>query len=344
MASEAAQLFAQAAAWQSGGRRVALATVLKTWGSSPRPPGSMLLISDHGQLAGSVSGGCIEGAVATAAHQVLQDARPQRLSFGVSHAQAWEVGLSCGGQVEVLVTALPDPSPPDRTDADLLSVLRARLAARQLTALCTDFPSGAQRVFPAEDLATDPVSQAAHRALALDQPVLLPDPQHPDAFVFVQPFLPPLQLIIVGAVHVAQALAPLARLAAFDVVVVDPRSAFATAERFPDVQIIPSWPAEALRQLTLHRRTALVTLTHDPKLDDPALHAALASEVFYVGALGSGKTHAARKSRLLAAGLFASQVDRIHGPVGLSIGARTPAEIAVSILADVIATLRREPA
>jgi xanthine dehydrogenase accessory factor len=165
----------------------------------------------------------------------------------------------------------------------------------------------------------------------------------PDGPVFLRVYAPPVRLVVVGAVHVAQHLASMARAAGLEVVVVDPRRAFATEERFPDVQLVHAWPGEALEALAPDRRTAVVTLTHDPKLDDPALERALESPAFYVGALGSRRTHARRLERLGAEGVGADALARIHGPVGLPIGARTPGEIAVSILAELVARLRERP-
>ncbi len=161
--------------------------------------------------------------------------------------------------------------------------------------------------------------------------------------LFLHVFNPPLRLIVVGAVHIAQALAPMAALAGYAVTVVDPRGSFATADRFPGVELADDWPDEALAALKLDARTAVVTLTHDPKLDDPALHSALRSACFYIGCLGSRRTHAARVERLRQAGFDARSIGRIHGPVGLDIGARSPAEIALAIMAEITATLRRPP-
>jgi xanthine dehydrogenase accessory factor len=216
-------------------------------------------------------------------------------------------------------------------------------AAKTPVVLVTDLTSGAQAlVYPREvsgDLPLDPDAIVRVReALQADESGTL-EVGGRRLFLHVQN--PPLRLIIVGAVHIAQALAPMAALAGYSVCIIDPRRAFATDARFPDVTLIGEWPDEVMATMTLDRRTAVVTLTHDPKLDDPALQTALKSDVFYVGALGSKRTHAARVGRLKAAGLSEADCARIHGPVGLDIGALSPAEIAVSILAQITQVLHQ---
>ena len=211
-------------------------------------------------------------------------------------------------------------------------------------ALATDLKSGRQAFIEGDkiegDLTLDAGALATVRsALRDDRNTTIEAAEGP---VFVEVFNPPLRLIVVGAVHIGQPLARIAALAGYGVTVVDPRSAFATGERFPGVTLSTDWPDEILPQLKPDRRTAIVTLTHDPKIDDPALSAALKSQAFYIGALGSKKTHAARSHRLQKAGFSEAEIARIHGPVGLAIGALTPAEIAVSILAEITQTLRAD--
>ena len=225
--------------------------------------------------------------------------------------------------------------------AILERLLRDR-AAKHAVVLATELQSGAQAlVYPQEvfgDLALDGDALARIRqALEADESGTL---ELGGKRLFLQVQNPPLRLIIIGAVHIAQTLAPMAALAGYSVTIIDPRSAFATDARFPAVKLIGEWPDEAMVTMKLDRRTAVVTLTHDPKLDDPALQTALKADVFYVGALGSRKTHAARLGRLKAAGFSDADCARIHGPVGLDIGALSPAEIAVSILAQITAVLR----
>lgn len=227
----------------------------------------------------------------------------------------------------------------------LLDELQAARAAKRPVALVSDLGTGAQTlVFDdavSGDLTlTEPQLAAARTALAQDRSGRLPDDGFPNDGPFVHVYTPPLRLILVGAVHIAQPLAPMAALAGYAVTVVDPRGAFATDARFPGVALSTDWPDEALEALAPDRRTAVVTLTHDPKLDDPALEVALRSEAFYIGALGSRKTHGRRLARLCEAGFDETALARIHGPVGLSIGARSPAEIALSILSEITQVLR----
>ena len=222
-------------------------------------------------------------------------------------------------------------------------ILAARAENRPV-ALLTDLDSGLQGVVFPDQFFGD--LQAGRDALAAARDALRHDRsgrlQAVDGTLFAQVFNPPARLLLVGAVHISQPLAPMAALAGYAVTVVDPRRAFATDQRFPDVRMIDDWPDDAMAALAPDSRTAVVTLTHDPKLDDPALQAALSSEAFYIGALGSRKTHAARLERLREAGFDARQLARIHGPVGLGIGARSPAEIAVSILAQITQVLHRQ--
>jgi xanthine dehydrogenase accessory factor len=226
---------------------------------------------------------------------------------------------------------------------NILERLLKDRAAKTAVVLVTDLASGAQAlVYSREvsgDLRLDPDAIVrVRKALEADESGTI---EHGGRRLFLHVQNPPLRLIVVGAVHIAQALAPMAALAGYSVSIIDPRRAFATDARFPDVTLIGEWPDEVMATMTLDRRTAVVTLTHDPKLDDPALQTALKSDVFYVGALGSKRTHAARVGRLRATGLSDADCARIHGPVGLDIGALSPAEIAVAILAQITQVLRR---
>lgn len=220
--------------------------------------------------------------------------------------------------------------------AATLARLRAAIAERRPVVLATRLTDGEQRLWP-EDPLPPPLEAAARQATLSDTPATLDTAEGP---WFLHPHCPPLRLLVVGAVHIAQALVPMAAATGFAVTVIDPRRAFATAERFPGVALREDWPDEAMAALAPDARTAIVTLTHDPKLDDPALIAALRSEAFYIGALGSRRTHAKRVARLQEAGFDEAAIARIHAPVGLEIGALTAAEIAVSILAEIIAVRR----
>ena len=211
---------------------------------------------------------------------------------------------------------------------------------RRAVALVTDLETGAQRLVGEDEAPDDVLSAALLTGFRFDRSGVA---RSEEGEFFVHIYNPPLELVITGAVHIAQFLIPVARLAGYDITVIDPRGAFASPERFPDVTLLVEWPDEALPGLALDRRTALVALTHDPKVDDPALAAALQSSCFYIGALGSKKTHAGRLERLTAAGIGEDALARIHAPIGLAIGARGPAEIAISIMAEITRALRQEP-
>ncbi len=305
--------------WYRAGKGAALATVVETWGSAPRRVGAQLAISGEAEIAGSVSGGCVEGAVVAEALEAIDTGTRIMLEYGISDGDAFAVGLACGGTIRVMVepvgTVLPEA---------LLGDLVAARASRERVAYVTG-PGGAKIL-----------REGYEDRFRMDRSGF-----EADGVTFVAIHNPPLRLLVVGAVHIAQALVPMARLAGYDPVLIDPRPAFGSAARFPGETIMDDWPDEGVRAYGLDSRTALVLLTHDPKLDDPALLAALGSDVFYIGALGSTRTHAARVARLSDAGVDAAQIPRIHGPVGLDIGAAGPAEIAVSILAEMTRVLRR---
>ena len=310
------------------GHRVAIATVLRTWGSSPRPMGSQLAVRSDGLFVGSVSGGCVEAAVIAAAQDVLATDRPQTLEFGVTDEDALEVGLACGGRIEVEVTVAEQP---------ILERLEAGRATRTPACGILDRATGRWTLARPEPHHAPALASALRQALQTEIPVHV---EVDGRALFVRPHLPPLRLVLVGAVHIADPLARMSMLAGYHPILVDPRQAFATAERFPGIPLRCAWPQDALPDLALDARTAVITLTHDAKIDDPALQCALASDAFYIGALGSRKTHAARRDRLALAGLPEAALDRIHGPVGLPIGSRAPADIAISILAELTARLR----
>lgn len=310
--------------WHRSGAGAAIATVIETWGSAPRQAGSQLAISGSGEMVGSVSGGCVEGAVVTEALAALQDGQARVLTFGVSDDTAFSVGLACGGTIRVLVEPVGRGLP-----VDMLEALVAHRAARKAVALVVDLADWTRRILhPGEDAAVDARFRSDRSGVAED-----------GSFVAIHN--PPLRLVVVGAVHIAQALVTVARTCGYDCTLIDPRSAFGSAARFPGEIILDDWPDDALATIAPDARTAIVTLTHDAKLDDPAIAYALRSPVFYIGCLGSTRTHAKRVERLVAAGFAPDEVARIHAPVGLDIGARTPAEIAVSIMAQITHALRK---
>lgn len=314
--------------WHRDGRRAALATVVETWGSAPRPVGSQLAISGASDIMGSVSGGCVEGAVVVEALEALDDGVPRLLTFGVSDDEAFAVGLACGGTIRVLV----QPVGGTLTEAKLAQITKAR-AARKPVAMIVDLESWDTRVTEGPGDALEDAIRARYRS---DKSGIAEDGRQ---FIGIQN--PPLRMVIVGAAHIAQPLVQMARLTGYDPFLVDPREAFGAAARFPGETISNDWPDAALAAYGLDARTAVVTLSHDPKIDDPAIFAALNSDAFYLGCLGSSRTHAKRLDRLKAAGMTEAQIARIHAPVGLDIGAKSPAEIAVAILAQITETLRK---
>lgn len=290
-----------ARAWQ--GEPLAIATVISTWGSAPRPRGSHMLVHADGRFEGSVSGGCVESDILATAAEVIAGAPFQRKRYGVADAAAWEVGLPCGGEIEVIV----QPVSATGFDPELFDRIAEARADGQALTVETNLVTG-------------------HTTLR----------DEGSAEVFRNRYDPPRRLLIVGAVQIAQSLAALATTLGIATVVIDPRARFLTAERFPGVVLDDRWPDEAIEALRPDPATAVVTLSHDIKIDDPALIAALASPAAYVGALGSKRSHAARLERLAAAGVSADALTRIDGPVGLSIGAIGPAEIALSIAAAMV--------
>ncbi|WP_404372134.1 XdhC family protein [Sphingomonas sp. MMS24-J45] len=290
------------------GEPLALATVVSTWGSAPRPRGSHMLVHADGRFEGSVSGGCVESDILATAAQVIAGAPFQLKNYGVADAAAWEVGLPCGGEIAVLV----QPVSAEGFDPELFDrIAEAQAGGRALT-VTTDLGTGQSSLRPIEGAA------------------------------FVNRYDPPRRLLIVGAVQIAQALAGLARELGIATTVIDPRARFLTEERFPGVTLDDRWPDEAVEAFDPGLASAVVTLSHDTKIDDPALIAALARPTAYVGALGSRRSHAARREQLAAAGVAEADLDRIDGPVGLDIGAVGPAEIALSIAAAMVAAFNRK--
>jgi xanthine dehydrogenase accessory factor len=302
------EVLAELQAWVEAGEEIALATVVETWGSSPRPLGSKMVVTRSGKMAGSVSNGCIEGAVFDEAQKVLQNKRAKVAAFGVADEVAFEVGLACGGHIEVFVQPLTP------AHERLIAMLRRDEAATLRTNLNTGeveltggAPSG---------------SELAHR----------------EGDWFIEPIRRPAHLIIVGAIHIAMPLHRLAKLMGYRVTVVDARSKFATRMRFPEAdEVMVAWPDEAMAKLTLDNSTYVVILTHDPKFDLPALRSVLGKDVGYIGAIGSRKTNQNRFEALRAEGFTEEQLSRVHGPVGLDLGGRGAEETALGILAEITA-------
>jgi xanthine dehydrogenase accessory factor len=336
--------------WLAEGAPVAMAVVLATWGSAPRGVGARLAVAPGPRLAGSVSGGCVEAAVAEVGLACLADSLPRRLAFGVTDEAAWSVGLACGGRIDVFVAPV---------NPVVQRAVHARLAADRPVAMATVLSGpgdwvGRARVDDLDgcvvdylpQMLTGPVAPAITARLGGAAPGVetIAAADGWVAEVFVEVFAPAPTLVMVGAGHIAQALTDLAAVLGWRTVVVDPRSAFATPERFPraDRRAL-GWPAEVLPALPLTAACAVAVLSHEPRLDDGALIAALSSPAFYVGALGSPVTQARRRRRLAAAGLDEAAIDRLRGPIGLDLGARSPAEIALAVLAEALAAWRGRP-
>ena len=300
---------ADLARWRAAGERFALATVVATRRSAPRPLGSKLAISETGELAGSVSGGCVESDVALQAAEVLADERPRLLTYGIDDEQAWSVGLPCGGEIDVFVERFEEEFPAADEPAVVLTVLVGERA-------------GERRL-----VAPDAVEPGPSRVLELDGET-----------VFAEVPGPPPRLVVVGATDTAEELCRAAKALGWRTAVADPRPALVTRERLPSPdELVTAWPDEALERLAPGAASAVVVLTHEERLDVPALTVALRSDAFYVGAIGSRRTQGRRRERLLEAGIQEDELERLAGPAGLDLGAHSPAETAVSILAEVLA-------
>jgi len=290
--------------WQ--GAPMALATVISTWGSAPRPRGSHMLVHGDGRMEGSISGGCVEGDVLALAAGVITSGRSERRRYGVADGEAWEVGLPCGGTIEILVQPIADDGFP----AALFETIEAARREGHGVTIHTDLTTGQSGLTPLAE-----------------------------GSGFANHYTAPRQLLIVGAVQIAQSLAKIAEALGIETTVIDPRERFLTPERFPGVTLDDRWPDEAVAARRPGPSTAVVTLSHDPKIDDPALIAALATSTGYIAALGSRRSHAARLERLTMYGLGAADLARIDAPAGIDIGALGAAEIALSVAAGMIKAL-----
>jgi xanthine dehydrogenase accessory factor len=294
--------------WSEAGEDIAIATVVETWGSSPRPLGSKMAVTRSGKMAGSVSNGCIEGAVFEEAQRVLKSRAAKVAAFGVADEVAFEVGLACGGHIEVFVQPL---GPVHRR-------LMAKLEKNEPATLRTDLQTGEAELFDGAPSGTELARREGDR--------------------FVEPFRRPAHLIIIGAIHIAIPLHRLAKTMGYRVTVVDARAKFATKERFPEAdELIVAWPDEAMARLTIDNSSYVVILTHDPKFDLPALRSVLTKDAGYIGAIGSRKTNQNRFDALRAEGITEAQLAHVHGPIGLDLGGRGAEETALGILAEITA-------
>jgi xanthine dehydrogenase accessory factor len=318
--------------WTERGDRIAVATVVAVKKSAPRAPGAKMAVSSSGEISGGVSGGCVEGAVVEIAEQVMAGADPQLVHFGIPDSDAWDVGLPCGGEIDVWVQEYT----PSRFDG----IARAGGRAAQVTMLegpqagaklLIEADGGRSGSLGAPEIDDEAIRQAGE--------LLWTDTSERRGSLFIDVTAPAPRLILFGAVDIAAHLCTLARDLEWRAYVVDPRGRFATPERFPDAEdVIAAWPEEAFARLGgIDPATSIVVLTHDPKLDDAALTVALRSPARFVGAMGSRRAQAARRERLLAAGLGEDELERLSAPVGLDLGAIAREETALSILAEVVA-------
>jgi xanthine dehydrogenase accessory factor len=332
--------------WRKEQKRVALATVVRIYGSAPLPLGAKMAISSAGEMAGSVSGGCVESAVAQEALACLVANQPKLLTYGIADELAQSVGLACGGTIEVFVAPLATNALPYQhferaVRAGRLAALATVLNGATMGASLFVLPEGATAGTFGDGRLDDAVlarSPDFFTTLQSERLAVETIAGSADLFIDVQPPQP--RLWIVGAVHIAAALVTYARPLGFRTIVIDPRAAFATPERFVHAdELIARWPQEVLTAANLDAAACVVVLTHDAKIDNPALVAALHSPARYIGALGARKTHATRIAALNALGLDAAQLARIHAPIGLAIGARRPEEIALAIMAEIVAVV-----
>ena len=316
--------------WLDKDGSVAIATVVDTWGSAPVPVGGQMAVAADGRFKGSVSGGCIEGDVIAEADEILASGKPKLLEFGVADETAWRAGLPCGGKVKVYVERI-------KADAGGRQLIDRAVEAQQKRrglVIETRLKDGAKSVFARED---QNVPEDIARRFSTAKSGMA---ETPDGEVFLHALVPPARIIVVGASHIGQVLAEIARLAGYEVQVVDPRTAFAAPDRFPGITLHADWPQDVLPKIGLDPYTAVVALAHVGHIDDEALKLALRSDCLYVGALGSSRNHAKRRERLAAAGFTEAELARIKAPIGIDIGAQTPAEIAVSIMAEIVRVVR----
>jgi xanthine dehydrogenase accessory factor len=328
--------------WFSQGEEIAVATVIRVIGSAPRPVGARMIVSSEGRMAGSVSGGCVETTVYEEMMDVLAGGAPRLLHFGITDDMIWDVGLACGGTIDVFVQKL-DPvllanlvDHVERGEPVALTTVVVRdsdggAPGIGATSLVTrDGLVGELEALGVTDLAQEMLKARAERG-AIDE-------VEPGVEVYIEPFLPRAMLLIVGGVHVAIPLTRFAKELGFGVVVVDPRAKFANRERFPEAdEVLLEWPDEAFAHLEVDDATYVVLLTHDPKIDEPTLAAALKTDAAYIGAIGSRGTHAARFDRMQKWGVTPEELRRVYAPIGLDLGGRTPEETALSIIAEVVA-------
>lgn len=326
--------------WIADKKNFCIARVIGTWGSSPRPVGSVFLISEDQEMSGSVSGGCVEGAVVTESKKILNEGHSKILHYGISNEMAWEVGLSCGGKLDVFLQKIENGAEPESAVWESLADQLTNNKSCTLITLLTNGKNQNTLVLEDGNIIGQTIDSSILETAKLNfqqRKNTIHETADGQRY-FIQVFPRRSHLIIIGAVHITAYLIQLARLYDFEITVIDPRKTFASKTHLPDPpdRIIAKYPADVLDQFTLDAFTYAVILSHDPKIDDNALQQLLPSSVGYIGVLGSKRNHARRKERLQEMGFSETQIDRIHGPVGVHIHARTPQEIALSIMAEII--------
>jgi xanthine dehydrogenase accessory factor len=326
------EVLSELALWEERGDRIALATVIDVQRSAPRPPGAKMAINEHGEIAGSVSGGCVEGAVAEIADGILRGDPPQLVHFGIADSDAWDVGLPCGGEIDVWVEAYD----PGRFE----EIARGGGRAAEVTVLEGAAP-GAKLLVEADGARSGSLGspELDDEAARVATELLWAETSERRDGLFVDVIGPAPRLLVFGAVDIAASLCTLARAAGWRPYVIDPRARFATPDRFPDAEeVVAAWPEEAVAKLGgVDPATSIVVLTHDPKLDDAALLLSLSSPARFIGAMGSRRAQAKRRERLVAAGITDEEIERISAPVGLDLGGISREETALSIMAEIVA-------
>ena len=314
--------------WIKDNQKIVMITVVETWGSSPKPIGSKMIVNENKEFFGSVSGGCIESFIIQESLKVIEKNESFKIKkFKISDDSAWNMGLSCGGEITVYLASM---NLREKALEQIIQKQKNKLEFALLTNLLTGQIEIFEKSKPLNKNFEEYTNQINSYYLSKNNGVIK------DSNIFIECYNNPLKVIIIGAVHIAQYLTDFADKFDFEIYIIDPRNYFGTKERFPNVKIIKEWPNEAFKKIKTNSNCALIGLTHDPKIDDPALQYALKKNFFYIGALGSKKTHEKRCDRLKKAGFTRSEIESIHGPIGIKLGGKSAPEIALSIIAQLV--------
>ena len=314
------EIYTKILQWLNNKKEVAIANVIETWGSSPRPVGSIMAVNSDHEIIGSVSGGCVESFVFGKALEVIKNNKVKTLEFGVTNSKAWEVGLTCGGKIKVFLEKI------SHENLDFIKKINDTYTKNEFMVIATRLNDGKRDII---DITSENKLKINFNTIKSGIKIF------EDQEWFLKVFQNSVKIIIIGAVHIAEPLISLANHLTYEAYLIDPRSTF-NEKKFNNIKIFKEWPDEALKKIIIDKNTAIVTLTHDPKLDDPALEYSIKTDAFYIGCLGSKKTHNSRMLRLKRKGFSDQQLKKLNGPVGISIGAKTPTEIAISIISQII--------